>query len=282
MRKLLLAVAVLGLVGAGCGGGASVPSTDLNPQAIVASSPGSVGVGPQRVLVAVIDADSGRSLAAPDIDVTATLRDRIGSPMGEYDAAFLWTVPDVRGVYRFDMDIPGAGTFQITIDSDEFGEMGPIGLVTVEDPQMVNVGEPAPLSETRTTDEYDLADITTDPEPDPSFYEMTLAEAVESGPSVIVFATPAWCTSQACGPLLDQVKALSEEFPTLNYVHVEIYENINASSFEELEVVPSVLEWGLPSEPWVFVTDADGVVSAAFEGVASDSELVTAFAQVSA
>lgn len=282
MRRLFWLVTALGLTAAACGGppGQS-PSADFdNAQAVVASSQGSVGVGGQRVLIAVVDVETAQSLAAPDVDVTATLRDRIGTPLGEYEGEFVWMVPDVRGLYVFNMDIPGPGTFQVTLEGD-VGELGPVGLVTVEDPQMVNIGEPALPSETRTVPGHDLTEITTDPEPDPSFYEMTVAEAVQSGPSVIVFATPAWCTTQACGPLLDQVKALSSEYPELNYVHVEIYENINAASFDELMVVPSVLDWGLPSEPWVFVTDANGVVTAAFEGVAQDSELAEAFADVS-
>ncbi|MGB7859718.1 MAG: hypothetical protein WBM90_04415, partial [Acidimicrobiia bacterium] len=167
--------------------------------------------------------------------------------------------------------------FQITLKSDAFNEAGPVGLVTVEDPQVVAIGDEAPRSETRTTADHPLDDITSDPDPDPAFYELSVAEAVESGPSVIVFGTPAWCTSQACGPLLDQVKALSGEFPDLNYVHVEIYEDIHVQSFDQLTLVPSVVEWALPAEPWVFVTDSAGRVSASFEGVASEAELRAAF-----
>ncbi len=265
--SLLLALAA-------CGG-------DVNALGIVASSPGSIGVGEQRVLVAVEDIQTRESLAAPDAAVIATLRDRIGTPLGEYEGQFVWMVPDVRGLYKFDMEIPGPGTFQITLEGDAIGEPPPVGLIAVEDPTVMLPGDQAPLSETRTTQTHEIAEITTDPDPEPSFYEMTVAEAVESGPSVLVFATPAWCTTQTCGPLLDQVKRLSAAFPALTYVHVEIYENIDAASFEDLVTVPAVVEWGLPSEPWVFVTDQDGVVTAAFQGVALDSELEEAFAAVS-
>lgn len=267
-------VVALGLATAAC-------SSNVNAQAVIASSQGSLGVGEQRVLIGLVDVETGQSLSSPDVGVTATLRDRIGTPLAEHEGEFIWVIPEVRGLYKFEMDIPGPGTFQVTLEADELGELGPVGLVTVEDPQRVDVGEPAPLSETRTTADHDLDDITTDPDPDPSFYEMTVAEAVESGPSVIVFATPAWCTTQSCGPMLDQVKELSDDFPSLNYVHVEIYENLDAASFEELVLVPSVVDWQLPSEPWVFVTDDEGVVTAAFEGAASDSELASAFAAVS-
>ncbi len=231
--------------------------------------------------MAVENAETRESLASPDVDVTATLRDRIGTPVGEYEGEFVWMVPDVRGLYKFDMEIPGPGTYQVTLEGDGFEETRPAGIVAAEDPPVVEEGDEAPLSDTRTTDTHELSEITTDPEPDPSFYEMSVAEAVQSGPSVVVFATPAWCVTQACGPLLDQVKDLSDRYPGLNYVHVEIYENIDADSFRDLIAVPAVTEWGLPSEPWVFVTNDDGVVEAAFQGVALDSELEAAFSEVS-
>jgi hypothetical protein len=92
---------------------------------------------------------------------------------------------------------------------------------------------------------------------------------------VIVFATPAFCASQACGPLLDQVKALRPDHEGIEFVHVEIYDDLQVE-VEDLTPVPAVSEWGLPSEPWVFVVASDGVVSAAFEGAVSDEELTAA------
>lgn len=275
MRRLigLLLLVVLAVVA--CGG------DKVDGFAQIASANGNVGVGEQRVLVAIVDPKTNQFLGAPDVSATATLRDGIGSPIGEYEGDFIWIVPDVRGLYAFHMDIPGPGTFQVTVKSEAFNDAGPVGLVTVEDPGVVVVGDDAPLSVTRTTADHDINDITSDPSPDPSFYEMSVAEAVASGPTAIVFGTPAWCTSQACGPLLDQVKELSTEFPDLNYVHVEVYEDIHVSSLDELTLVPSVVEWGLPAEPWVFITDSDGVVTASFEGVASAAELTGAFEAVS-
>ncbi|MDF2728723.1 MAG: hypothetical protein K0T01_509, partial [Acidimicrobiia bacterium] len=59
------------------------------------------------------------------------------------------------------------------------------------------------------------------------------------------------------------------------------YEDLQVATPEELTVVPATGEWGLPSEPWVFVVDDSGVVSSAFEGAASDDELTTAIDAVS-
>lgn len=275
MRRGLGTLIALAVVLAACGSGKP------DGFAQIASSNGNIGVGEQRVLIAIIDRSTDQFLAAPDLAATATLRDRIGSPIGEYEGDFIWIVPDVRGLYAFNMDIPGPGTYQVTVSSEEFNEAGPVGLVTVEDPTVVSIGDEAPRSVTRTSATHDIGDITSDPNPDPSFYELSLDEAIDSGPTAIVFGTPAWCSSQACGPLLDQVKVLSADYPDLNYVHVEVYEDIHVSSFQDLTLVEAVAEWALPAEPWVFVTDADGIVTASFEGVASDAELAAAFAAVS-
>lgn len=263
----------MAVVATGCGGGTEA-------RAIIASAPGSVGVGEQRVLVAVTDPSTDESVASQEVIPVATLRDRIGSPLGVYEGEFVWIVPNIRGMYAFQMDLPGAGTFQMTLDGGEW-TAGPVGFIVVEDPHMVVVGDRAPASETRTLGDTPLDELTSDDEPDPAFYEMSVAEAVEAGPSVIIFATPAWCASQSCGPMLDQVKVLSAVHTGLNYVHVEVYENIRASSFDDLVLVPAVEEWSLPTEPWVFVTDSSGVVTSRFEGAVSDRELEEAIRGVS-
>ena len=229
-------------------------------------------------MFALVDPETDEFLAAPDREATVTIRDENGSPLETYPMEFIWTIPDVRGLYVARVEIPEAATYQATIDADGLATAGPVGFVAFGDPPLIEPGEPAPASETRTSAEFsDLSIITSDPEPDPAMYETSVAEAVGDGtPAVIVFATPAFCQSQTCGPLLDQVKALRPDYPGIDFVHVEIYDDLQVSSPEELTVVPATSEWGLPSEPWVFVVDAAGVVSAAFEGAASDAELIAA------
>lgn len=273
MRRLtILVLAVLAL--AAC-------SEETNSLGRLASSPGSIGTGDQRILVAVIDLPTGAMIATPDVTPVAVLRDEIGSPLGEYEGEFVWTIPDMVGLYAFYVDIPGPATYQLTVDAGELGgELTPIGFVAAEDPVQVAVGDPAPRSESRTLEDASLEDLTSDPTPEESYYEMTVAEAVESGPSVLIFATPAWCTSQSCGPMLDQVQEIESDYPGLNYVHVEIYENIHVSDRLDLVTVPAVQEWRLPSEPWLYVTDDSGTVTAAFEGAVSDAELRAALEEV--
>jgi hypothetical protein len=59
----------------------------------------------------------------------------------------------------------------------------------------------------------------------------------------------------------------------MNFVHVEIYENLDATTPEELRVVEAVDAWRLPSEPWVFVVDDAGLIAVRFEGAVDPDEL---------
>jgi hypothetical protein len=269
MRKATLSVVGIALLLGGCG------SEEVTPFALVASSNGSIGVGEQRVMFALVDPETDEFLASPDREATVNFRDENGSPIATYPTEFIWTVPDVRGLYVARLEIPEAGTYQATIDAEGFATAGPVGVVAFEDPPLIQPGEQAPPSETRTSAEYpDLSVITSDPDPDPAMYELSVSDAVTDGtPAVIVFATPAFCVSQTCGPLLDQVKALRSAYDGVDFVHVEIYEDLQVDSPEELTTVAATGEWGLPSEPWVFVVDDTGLVTAAFEGAASDAEL---------
>ncbi|MGF1616768.1 MAG: TlpA family protein disulfide reductase [Acidimicrobiia bacterium] len=252
-------------------------SSGPEPLAFIASSGASIGTGEQRILIALVDPETNAYLATENDAATALLRNEDGSPLGNYELDFVWTVPGVRGIYVGYFEIPEAGVYQLTVEREGLTASGPTGFVTVDNPPMIGPGDRAPLSETRVGDDFaDLSLITTDPQPASDLYSMTVAEAVSNGtPSVVIFATPAFCTTQACGPMLSQIKDLKFDYPGIDFVHVEIYENLQVETVEELVVVDSVREWQLPSEPWVYIIDADGVVVAAFEGAVNDDELTS-------
>ena len=86
-----------------------------------------------------------------------------------------------------------------------------------------------------------------------------------------MFATPKYCTSRTCGPVVDVVSAVRRRHAEgrLRFIHVEIYEDNDPAKGENHWVT----EWKLPSEPWVFLVGADGKVRERFEGTVSVREL---------
>ena len=92
----------------------------------------------------------------------------------------------------------------------------------------------------------------------------------------MVFSTPAFCATATCGPTLDIVKSLADAYPDgVNFVHAEVYENLDADSVDDLILAPAINDWQLPSEPWVFVVDGDGIIAGAYEGAIDGSEVTS-------
>jgi hypothetical protein len=103
------------------------------------------------------------------------------------------------------------------------------------------------------------------------------ADALGKQPVVITFATPLLCASRVCGPVVDIVEQVKASAPKgVAFIHQEIYKG-NAV---DKGVRSQVADWRLPSEPWTFVVDRSGKVSARFEGAFSAGELQRAVAKV--
>ena len=167
MRRILPGLLGLAMLCAACG------SDEVEPFALVASSNGSIGLGEQRVLFGLVDPETDEFLASPDREATVTIRDENGSPLDTYPMEFIWTIPDVRGLYVAHVNIPEAATYQATIDAEGLATAGPAGFVAYDDPPVIEHGDEAPASETRTSAEFpDLSVISSDPEPDPAMYRI--------------------------------------------------------------------------------------------------------------
>jgi hypothetical protein len=105
-----------------------------------------------------------------------------------------------------------------------------------------------------------------------ALHSMSIAAALEPGqkPLVLLFATPALCTSATCAPELEAVQQLHSMYAEqANFIHVEIYQY----PFDAQNVARTVDEWRLPSDPWTFIVDKSGVVRDRFEGAAPIDEL---------
>jgi hypothetical protein len=147
-------------------------------------------------------------------------------------------------------------------------------VAVAESSQSPALGEAAPPSQNRTlATEPDISRLTSGSDPLPALYEMTVAEAIASGrPTVVTLATPAFCQTQICAPVVKSVEAVQATFGArANFIHLEIYQD-----FQELILADEVAEWGLTSEPWTFVLDETGRVAARLGGPVSPRELESA------
>ena len=137
-----------------------------------------------------------------------------------------------------------------------------------------DVGDRAIASRTPTIRSTggDLEALTTSTPPDVAMLRVSVAEAIAASvPFVVTFATPKFCTSRTCGPVVDVVDAVRRRVAgtPVRFIHVEIYEDNDPSK----GVNRWVKEWRLPTEPWTFLVGRDGRIKARFEGSVSVGEL---------
>ena len=265
---------------------------------VIVNSSGSLTCGENRLVFTFLDAEN-RPVGRPDRGASVALYNlgRDGAePTGSAVGSFVWGIEGERGFYVASVTFAEAGEWGAeftTTAADGSPEKIRMTFEVATSTPVVRVGDPAPASETPTAASAggDLARISTDPSPDPAFYERSVKEALAGGePFVLVFATPKFCASAQCGPTLDRVKPLAAEFAEVRFINVEPYELTFLDGGLQpvldanggLVATGTVLDWGILSEPWVFVVGRDGVVTGSFEGVVGTDELRAAVAAVAA
>jgi hypothetical protein len=278
--KTVAAAVTLVIVVAACGSAdeGNEDTSQFPPGAIAIVANADIAVGSSRLVVAVAEG-GGRRLGSPDDAIALEVApDDQPDQRQRVDGAFVWIVEGSFGLYRAEFNFDRPGIWRATVVPSSGVPLEPTLFAVNEDNIAPGVGDSVPTVPTPTAADAPLGEISTDPEPDPRFYELSLADAAASGVrTVAVFSTPAFCRTATCGPLLEQTKALAPQYPGVNFVHVEIYKGFNEPDFvpdgDHLADAVTASGWNLPSEPWVFVIDESGLITHRFEGVMDPSEL---------
>jgi hypothetical protein len=117
-----------------------------------------------------------------------------------------------------------------------------------------------------------IAALTTRVPPDRALLRISIAAALAAhDPFVVTFATPRYCTSRICGPVVDIVDHVRRQYAhkQIRFIHVEIYRDNDPRKGPNRWV----REWHLPGEPWTFLVGRDGRIKAKFQGSVSTHEL---------
>ena len=177
-------------------------------------------------------------------------------------------------LYVANLDVPEPGTYFLLAEPVGGTRIQGVGNVVVADrSKSPAVGDRAFPSKTPTLADAPAGELTTRNPPDTELLRISVADALERRePFVLVFATPEFCASRTCGPVVDVVDAVRRRVPGVGFIHVEIFEENNPA----LGVNRWVREWKLPTEPWVFLVDRNGRIVAKFEGAVSERELEAA------
>jgi len=189
-----------------------------------------------------------------------------------------------KSVYVADVPIPRAGKTVVTGVARIGGRMVRTSGFELRIPAHPRGGPPdfgqrPPVIHTPTLSSVagDARKIDTRVPPAPDLLKDDYAKVVGKKPVVITFATPLLCQSRVCGPVVDIVEqARAETSADVAFIHQEIYNDNQVNKGFR----PQVVAWHLPTEPWTFVVNKKGRVSARFEGAFSTGELERAIAKV--
>jgi hypothetical protein len=176
--------------------------------------------------------------------------------------------PDAASVvYSTQLDLPSDGDWRIAAlikeDGEIRGKLFPSAVVG-EFSRIPRPGQRAPRIDTPTAADVggDLAQITTRIPPDTQ-NRVDYADALGAEPIILLFATPQFCQSRVCAPVVDVAEQVKQEYgDEAAFIHMEIYNDNDP----EKGVRPQVRAFHLPSEPWLFAIDRRGRVSSSIEG----------------
>ncbi|MGE3961027.1 MAG: TlpA family protein disulfide reductase [Dehalococcoidia bacterium] len=313
LLRRLVAIALLGsaLALVACGGG-DESSEDLTWDSLSLQEsaddapfvptilPTTIGVGPGRVLFALIDREEGTLVS--DATMTARFYRLASDPEVEPEVSeevasldVVKRVLDLRGaagtgesplndsdlttVYSSTPELDTPGYWGVVLDIEFEGKQYQprMKFWVLEETPEVAIGDPAPASVQPTlADVDDPAIISSVADPNEAMLDQTVAEALQTGkPVVVAFVTPTFCQTRYCGPVMEAVvqPAWEQYGDRVEFVHIEPYDLPKARAEGLLEPVPTVLEWGIRQEPFIFVIDAEGIVRVKLEGVTDLPEL---------
>lgn len=178
---------------------------------------------------------------------------------------------DNRVGYYVTVDFPHPGPWGVAVEAtlkDGTKGITNVGFMVFEAPNMPAPGQAAYKSDNLTKDDVtDISEIDSGVPPN-DMHDVKIKDAIEAGrPLVIVFSTPAFCTSRFCGPVNEEVEALHDQYKEqVDFVHIEVWRNFNAQQMN-----PTAREWliwpdGSLREPIVYVVDKEGTIFDRWEG----------------
>jgi hypothetical protein len=209
----------------------------------------------------------------PFAGATAT-REQIGVP-GVSDAPF-----GVQTLYVAHVRIPEPGKYWLLAHPADSRIAALGNLAVAKHTVSPALGAKAPRADTPTlaSTHGNLKQLTTSTHPDRELYRYSVTQSLDDHvPFVLTFATPKFCASRTCGPIVDVVSRVRHDLAPTNvrFIHAEVYErNDPALGFNRW-----MKAWHLQSEPWVFLVDAKGRIAEKFEGSVSVRELRDAVRQ---
>ena len=172
-----------------------------------------------------------------------------------------------------------AGIHEITV----VGEDGynAVTLDISQDALLPLVGQPLPAVATPTTTEARGVDPICTRTPPCDLHAVSLDEVLGTGPVALSIATPEFCQTAICGPVLDLLVEALPDYPTITGVHAEVYADPRGNDDPTAGgLAPITDEYALTFEPTLYLVDATGTIVTRLDSVYDRVELRDALDQI--
>lgn len=201
--------------------------------------------------------------------VPGSLSVSVKNPDGEVVAEDLTAVLHADGLprpyYAFEFTPASTGFYDFTTDVDGAEVISQFSVIAPDAPEIAPRVDPGdempPLVTPTVADGLGVTPICTR-EPVCPLHDQTVADVVGNGPMALLVATPAFCQTVICGPVLDVMLGIMDDYPDVSFVHAEVFTNPEENSvpLSIEDFAPVVTDLGLPYEPAFYAVGADGVV----------------------
>lgn len=209
----------------------------------------------------------------------------VTSPDGEVVAESQTAVRYGEGLPRpyfvFEATPTVPGFYDVVLEVDGIEVISQFEVVAADTPvlvQRVDPGDAFPVVPTPTAeDPRDVTPICTR-EPACDLHGRSLDQTLGLGPVVLLIATPAFCQSVVCGPVLDVMLGVAVDHPEVTFVHAEVYSNPfeNDGRFSEEDFAPIIAAAGVPYEPVLYTIDTEGTVVDRLDYIFGEEEIRSA------
>src|SRR5918997_2514825 len=138
-----------------------------------------------------------------------------------------------------------------------------VNVVTKAADKVPDVGERAPKVDTDTLESLKGDRALLDTRDPASDMHDNFAEIVGKKPVALLFSTPQLCESRVCGPVTDVALQMRAKYgDEMAFIHQEVF----VGNKREAGLRAPLQAFNLQSEPWLFVLDKRGKVTARLEG----------------
>ena len=228
---------------------------------------------PQRIAFGIADSGGGLSSKGP-ADLTMRIT-------GDHEPRTV----DVRGhrrdlpwaYYPIDFTPGRAGQYTVAtkVDGEDVSATFTVGAKGSSDVPGPTQTLPAMKTPT-TTDPLGVDPICTQDPPCP-FHSVSLDTALgRNKPVAYLVATPKFCQTGICGPVLDVLVSTAKHYPDqVTFIHQEVYQSATeaAEKGAGATLTDAVQQLHLTSEPVLFVTGRNGVITHRLDSAFDQDEL---------